>query len=166
MARNDVLLKTSFSMLLYPLAYAICVMPLALYRMASLAGKTGPPELLAFAGIAFACSGTVNSILYGKTRHLININQVKARLRPGRTTLGDITVRTEQVVVYDDEVLDGEKSQSGGNPRKTDAAAHGKFHDAGIPIELHKYPRSHVVTFDAHARGADSSKDNDDKVLE
>lgn len=60
--------RTSMIMLIYPLVNLSVIMPLSVYRVMALAGKTGSPQALAACGSIFALGGLANTLLYTFSR--------------------------------------------------------------------------------------------------
>ncbi|KAI9645733.1 hypothetical protein NHQ30_005165 [Ciborinia camelliae] len=69
-------------MILYPLIYTICTIPLATGRIASLAGKEISLEYFCVAGSMIACNGWLDVLLYASTRSEI----VFSEFPPGEET--------------------------------------------------------------------------------
>lgn len=70
-----VLDRTSIIMLIYPLVNLSVIMPLSVYRVMALAGKTGSPQALAACGSIFALGGLANATLYTFSRvSLLNMH--------------------------------------------------------------------------------------------
>ncbi|KAG8684469.1 hypothetical protein FRC08_013672 [Ceratobasidium sp. 394] len=78
-------------LMLYPLAYSIVTIPIAILRLGSTAGWKPPFPYIIFAGVMFASSGLTNVLLFIATRHSF-IQQVAAA-RPR------IHISTHQVTV-------------------------------------------------------------------
>jgi hypothetical protein len=57
--------------LVYPLIYALCTMPLAIGRIAAMAGVDTPPEFFCVAGALIVSNGWLDVLLWGTTRHTI-----------------------------------------------------------------------------------------------
>lgn len=57
--------------LLYPVIYVTCTLPLALGRIAHMAGADVPMGYFCFAGAAIASNGWCDALLFGTTRHAI-----------------------------------------------------------------------------------------------
>lgn len=57
--------------LIYPLIYVMCTLPLALGRIATMAGAHVPLGYYCFAGTLIASNGSFDCLLFGTTRHAI-----------------------------------------------------------------------------------------------
>ncbi|RSM14064.1 hypothetical protein CEP52_001552 [Fusarium oligoseptatum] len=57
--------------LVYPLIYVMCTLPLALGRIATMAGAHVPMGYYCFAGTLIASNGSFDCLLFGTTRHAI-----------------------------------------------------------------------------------------------
>ncbi|KAM0564468.1 hypothetical protein ACHAPJ_000682 [Fusarium lateritium] len=57
--------------LIYPLIYVMCTLPLALGRIATMAGAKVPMGYYCFAGTLIASNGSFDCLLFGITRHAI-----------------------------------------------------------------------------------------------
>ena len=57
--------------LLYPIIYVSCTMPLALGRIATMAGGNVPLEYFGFAGALISCNGMFDCLLFGITRRVL-----------------------------------------------------------------------------------------------
>ncbi|KAF4119826.1 Slime mold cyclic AMP receptor [Geosmithia morbida] len=57
--------------LIYPLIYLLCTLPLALGRVASMAGTTVPLGYMCFAGVMIASNGMFDCLLFSTTRNTI-----------------------------------------------------------------------------------------------
>lgn len=58
-------------MVLYPLVYVLCTLPLASARMASMAGKSVPLGVLCMAGAMITSNGWLDALLYVSTRKVM-----------------------------------------------------------------------------------------------
>lgn len=56
---------------MYPLIYVMCTLPLALGRIATMAGAHVPMGYYCFAGTLIASNGSFDCLLFGTTRHAI-----------------------------------------------------------------------------------------------
>lgn len=66
--------KIAKTMLLFPLTYLFTIMPLAVFRIAALAGVNLDVSEELIGGGIFSCAGTFNVIIYTFTRRLISFN--------------------------------------------------------------------------------------------
>jgi hypothetical protein len=99
LANDKVQLRSASRMLLFPLAYWVVVMPLAGYRLAQMAGAKPDKSALAFAGIAFASSGTLNIVLYSATRNVLQFSFLRSSRGRLTTAFGKQSHLTNQVSV-------------------------------------------------------------------
>jgi hypothetical protein len=58
-------------MILYPIIYTVCTMPIAAARIASMAGENVSLACFCVAGSMIACNGWLDALLYGLTRRSI-----------------------------------------------------------------------------------------------
>lgn len=67
-------------MLLYPIVYIICVLPLATYRIHTMRTATSWPIQVALgAGCVFTSSGLCNCIVYALTRRIVSLDSLRRR---------------------------------------------------------------------------------------
>lgn len=70
-AADQLQLSHNPAFLIYPVIYVICTLPLALGRIASMAGADVPLGYMAFAGAMIASNGSFDCLLFGTTRNVI-----------------------------------------------------------------------------------------------
>ena len=61
-------LKLALQMLMYPICYTACILPVSISRLSVMNKTPVPLGFIMFSGILFASSGTVNVILWLATR--------------------------------------------------------------------------------------------------
>ncbi|KAK0382960.1 hypothetical protein NLU13_8876 [Sarocladium strictum] len=76
--------------LIYPVIYVLCTLPLALGRIATMAGADVPLGYFCFAGAMIASNGTFDCLLFGTTRNVIIF---ASRYDTGRSEVGLATFR-------------------------------------------------------------------------
>jgi hypothetical protein len=79
--------------LIYPVIYVLCTLPLALGRIATMAGAEVPLGYFCFAGAMIASNGTFDCLLFGTTRNVIIF---ASKYEIGRSDVGLTTFRFMQ----------------------------------------------------------------------
>jgi len=74
---DDQAMAIARKMLLYPIAYAILILPISISRFATWAGKNVPFEVTIFTAAIFLLSGLVNVILFATTRRVLPTKSIK-----------------------------------------------------------------------------------------
>ncbi|GAA6055876.1 hypothetical protein JCM3770_001537 [Rhodotorula araucariae] len=68
-------------MMLYPTIYVVSVLPLAVYRCATMAGHNWPIQYALAGGFIWALSGTGDCITYAFTRHIVSLEGIGEAIR-------------------------------------------------------------------------------------
>ncbi|BGP49420.1 hypothetical protein JCM10450v2_005311 [Rhodotorula kratochvilovae] len=68
-------------MMLYPFIYVASVVPLAVYRCATMAGHDWPIQYALAGGFIWALSGTADCITYALTRHIVSLEGIGDAIR-------------------------------------------------------------------------------------
>ncbi|GAA6010104.1 hypothetical protein JCM10207_007560 [Rhodosporidiobolus poonsookiae] len=63
-------------MMLFPLVYVVTILPLSMYRIASMAGHTWPRHYALGAGFVFTLSGFANCTVYALTRSIVSFDSL------------------------------------------------------------------------------------------
>lgn len=69
--KSELQLTRNPAFLIYPVIYVLCTLPLALGRIATMAGAKVPLGYFCFAGAMIASNGTFDCLLFGTTRNVI-----------------------------------------------------------------------------------------------
>ncbi|KAJ8521163.1 hypothetical protein ONZ45_g2080 [Pleurotus djamor] len=84
---NDHAMRISKQMLLYPVAYTVLILPIAIARFSAWAGADVPFSATIFCGSVFLLSGVVNVVLFSTTRRILppkSLSTIKWRISEPR----------------------------------------------------------------------------------